>query len=251
MGTRHVRRVLRRRWRTPSSTSSTPFSIRGCALSEPNSSTARRRLEVRDLSVSFATRHGVVRAVDGLSLDVGRQGGAWASSASRVRARASRCTRCSAWCATPTSSITGSVRFEGREILGLLGQGDAAAARRRDRHDLPGPDDGAHAGVHRGLADRRADSRPQRHHQDAGHGARDRAARPRSASPTRDEPRRLSTRTSSPGACASAWSSRWRCRAIRKLLIADEPTTALDVTTQAQILDLMGRLRRRRTVRPS
>ncbi|HEY5120650.1 MAG TPA: ABC transporter ATP-binding protein, partial [Acidimicrobiales bacterium] len=28
-----------------------------------------------------------------------------------------------------------------------------------------------------------------------------------------------------------------------KLLIADEPTTALDVTTQAQILELMGRLR--------
>src|SRR5437016_11640247 len=29
-----------------------------------------------------------------------------------------------------------------------------------------------------------------------------------------------------------------------KLLIADEPTTALDVTIQAQILDLIGRLRR-------
>ncbi len=32
------------------------------------------------------------------------------------------------------------------------------------------------------------------------------------------------------------------------LLIADEPTTALDVTIQAQVLDLMGRLRRERGV---
>ena len=32
-----------------------------------------------------------------------------------------------------------------------------------------------------------------------------------------------------------------------KLLIADEPTTALDVTIQAQVLDLMKRIRARRT----
>ena len=33
--------------------------------------------------------------------------------------------------------------------------------------------------------------------------------------------------------------------AIRKLLIADEPTTALDVTIQAQILDLLGEMKAR------
>jgi ABC-type dipeptide/oligopeptide/nickel transport system ATPase component len=35
----------------------------------------------------------------------------------------------------------------------------------------------------------------------------------------------------------------WRCRASRILLIADEPTTALDVTIQAQILELIKRLK--------
>src|SRR5690348_14152452 len=47
-----------------SSISSTRRSTRGCAVSEP-------LLEVRDLTVSFRTENGIVRAVDGLSLSVG------------------------------------------------------------------------------------------------------------------------------------------------------------------------------------
>ncbi|TML91133.1 MAG: dipeptide ABC transporter ATP-binding protein [Actinobacteria bacterium] len=54
---------------------------------------------------------------------------------------------------------------------------DAARPRRRDRDDLPGPDDGADAGVHRRLADRRAAARASSHDTEAGPGAGRRAAR--------------------------------------------------------------------------
>ena len=40
----------------------------------------------------------------------------------------------------------------------------------------------------------------------------------------------------------SAWPLRWRSPVAPKLLIADEPTTALDVTTQVEILDLLSGL---------
>ena len=199
-------------------------------------------LELRDLRTHFFTEDGVVRAVDGVSLAlhagetlavVGESGsGKSVTSLSILRLVAS----------PPGRIVGGSIRFRGRELLGL-GEAELRAVRGREIAMVfqepmsslnPVHTCGAQIAevleLHEGLGREAAHAR-----------AVEMLARVGLASPeqrAREYPHQLSGGMRQRVMIAMALA----CRPA--VLIADEPTTALDVTVQAQILELIARLRR-------
>ena len=143
----------------------------------------------------------------------------------------------------PPGKIAGAIRFDGRDLLRAVRSRDAQAPRQRHQHDLPGADDqpqpGADVGrqigetlrLHQGLSAREAEARAVEMLTLVGIPAPERRVR--------EYPHQLSGGMRQRVMIAMALA----CNP--KLLIADEPTTALDVTIQAQILDLMRDLKRR------
>ena len=135
------------------------------------------------------------------------------------------------------------ILFDGRDLLGAAAARAARAARRGDLDDLPGADDLAQPGVHRRLPDRRS-AAPAHGHERARRRARARSScSTKSAFPTRPA-RSTPTRRQMSGGQQQRVMIAMAIACEPKLLIADEPTTALDVTIQKQILDLIAELQK-------
>ncbi len=198
-------------------------------------------LEVRDLRVAFRTTRGKVQAVSGVSFDVaerevlgvvGESGSGKTISLLAVMGLIN----------DPNAEITGSIRFRGRELLGA----DNATMR-----DLRGREiamifqDPMTALTPVYTIGYQIAEQIRVHGKETARQARDKAVELLTAVgiPSPGEavdrfPHQLSGGMRQRAVIAMALS----CSPA--LLVADEPTTALDVTVQAQILDLLQRLRR-------
>ena len=199
-------------------------------------------LEVERLQTHFATPDGIVRAVQGLSFHieagetvaiVGESGcGKSVTSMSILRL-----------IATPPGRMAGAIRFNGRDLLSL----DETAMRRIRGNEISmifqepmtslnpvltiGRQIGETLRLHQGLDANAALERATAMLALVGIPAPERRVR--------EYPHQLSGGMRQRVMIAMALA----CNP--KLLIADEPTTALDVTIQAQILDLMRDLKTR------
>jgi peptide/nickel transport system ATP-binding protein len=198
-------------------------------------------LEVEDLRVHFATEDGLVKAVDGISYTVDRgetlgivgESGSGKSVSSLTVMGLTR---------SRNARISGTVRFEGRDLLGASDEDLRTVRGNEIAMIFQDPLSSLHPFYKVGNQIVEA----IRTHKDVSKAqAYDRAVEMLGLVGI-PEPRRRAD------AYPHEFSGGMRQRAMiamalandPKLLIADEPTTALDVTVQAQILELIERLQR-------
>ena len=198
-------------------------------------------LEVRDLAIEFETEAGPVRVVDDVSFDVGagrimglvgESGcGKTVSSLAVLRLLPS----------PPAQIVGGSIRFDGRDLLDMDFD-ELRQVRGRDiamvfQDPLASLDPSFTIGYQMIEAIRLHESLSRA-------AARDRAARLLESVHMPDPAQRLSAYPHQlSGGMRQRVMIAMALSCYPRLLIADEPTTALDVTVQAQIVDLLNELR--------
>jgi peptide/nickel transport system ATP-binding protein len=198
-------------------------------------------LEVRDLRVHFHTDDGLVKAVDGVSFSVERGGvlgvvGESGSGKSVANLTVMGLTRAA------NARISGEVRFEGRDLLTLPDDEMRQIRGAEIGMIFQDPLSSLHPFYKVG---RQLVEAIRVHHRDVSRAAaHDRAVEllgmvgiPEPSRRVDDYPHEFSGGMRQRAMIAMALANQ------PKLLIADEPTTALDVTVQAQILSLIDRLR--------
>jgi len=196
-------------------------------------------LEIRDLHVSFATRDGIVHAVDGVSLSVdrGRTLGVVGESGSGKSVTALTVMGLTR---LPNATIEGHVLLDGVDLLALPGDELRRVRGKRVAMIFQDPLSSLHPLYKIGWQIEEAIRAHER--------VSEKAARARALEALTE------VGIPSPGDRLSSYphelSGGMRQRVMiaialvldPEILIADEPTTALDVTVQAQILDLMRAL---------
>lgn len=210
-------------------------------MSSASASTAERTplLEIDNLHVRFELSAETVHAVSGISLTVAPSE-AFALVGESGSGKSVSMLSVMGLLPTPPAVVSGSIRFEGREVLGMSGRElnrfrgrDAAMVFQEPMSSLNpvhrvGRQIGESLRIHRGMG--RAEARRQAVH------LLDRVGIPSASSRVDDFPHEFSGGMRQRAMIAMALA----CNP--KLLIADEPTTALDVTVQAQIVDLVREL---------
>jgi peptide/nickel transport system ATP-binding protein len=198
-------------------------------------------LSTRGLTVQFASRRGLVTAVDSLDLDLAAGGTLALVGESGCGKSATALALLGLHAAPPDARVTGSVILDGTELVGLDARSWRGVRGRRIAMVFQEPMTAlnpvfsigdqiveallAHEPLGRTEARRRAKA------------LLDEVAIPDAGRRLDDYPHQLSGGQRQRALIAIAIAAR------PAVLIADEPTTALDVTIQAQILELLKRLK--------
>ncbi|MGH8457044.1 MAG: ABC transporter ATP-binding protein [Stenotrophobium sp.] len=197
-------------------------------------------LEVENLNVSFTTPDGVVRAVNGLSFVLGQ--GETLGVAGESGSGKSQTAMAVMGLLARNAKVSGSIRFDGRELLGLtaaqmnairgcdIGMIFQDPMTSLNPYLRIGPQMAEVLVQHRGMG------------MDAALAASvqmlEAVHMPDAHNRLRQYPHEIS------GGQRQRVMIAMTLLCKPRLLIADEPTTALDVTIQAQIIDLLAELRR-------
>ncbi len=199
-------------------------------------------LEVENLQTHFRTPDGVNRAVDGVSFQVA-EGETLAIVGESGCGKSVTAMSILRLVPEPPGRVAGAIRFEGRDLLTL----DDRAMRGIRGNDISMIFQEPMTSLNPVLSIGRQLGETLRLHQGLDHkAAQARAMAMLDLVGIAEPDRRLREyRHQMSGGMRQRVMVAMALACNPKLLIADEPTTALDVTIQAQILDLMAELKRR------